>query len=576
MSKPIITIDNFDFWVVYDNTIQTTWGFSDIEGVDIMSEQWVAKAQKEVVKIIDVPDDSFISSFFEWAIEPRKTGARNYTYYLDSVNWRILQSDDTSTMTTYRSIGAGTLPTYSEFAVFQDHTLVYPYDRTKLASTYGFTTNENYYLTASGTTITLSSSSKQVFRPNCVWTIYLEQSTWVFQAYTVSSRTTTNIIELSAAYTGSMGGWMRGYFFRDYSDLYTETWDEAAVPTQTVTFNTKNGLFKPFLNYETNLYVWDWNQVFRINPQGTWEYVLTLQSSMVIKKLLPYGGKIIIIADDNSASSYNTSQVLPPEANSFIFVWDWLSQGADLIPANGHIISGIVWDNRLYVLMKTESQIVLAAYNGSDFTTIRVVSNTTEQQYPNTFATYRNALYMYITEWASNNYIYSYNAFGEMNSKLQKVKDMGTKLPWPLNFLLWFNKSTLKTEKRGNLIISVRWDGIYELKTNSTGNYQTYSDVAADWSFIITQTYEISEDQFPRLAKGLGIMCKEGIPAWCSIGIDYKLDNATSWTSIWVFNSTNQEYPKMNINRRGRRMTLRIKFYTNGTNTAKLIEIRIY
>jgi hypothetical protein len=94
---------------------------------------------------------------------------------------------------------------------------------------------------------------------------------------------------------------------------------------------------------------------------------------------------------------------------------------------------------------------------------------------------------------------------------------------------------------------------------------------------MISQIYEIdSNDQFRRAVKWIWLLLKELMATGCWIWVDYKLDNATSWTVCWKFDSSNQEYPKLNINRRGRKMQIRFRFYSTTTKTPKLTQGRVY
>lgn len=579
--KPLIVINNFDVWVTYDETDAVSWSFSDIEAVDIISEPWVAKAQKDVVKIIDVPDNSSISHFLEWAVEPRKTWNRNYTYYLDTYNWQVLQSDDSGNVTVFRSLWGWVLPNHSQMVVMQDQLLLFPYkDGTsnKLASTYAWTTGENSYITASWANLTLSTLQDRTWLENAPWEIFLEQSPGIFQSYTISTWTDNNHVVLSSSYTWSLSGWMRGYFFRHYNDYY----NPALNTTTTINFTDKNPMFKPMLHKDWDAYIWDWDNIIRINKLYTpiyWNNTIakSITPWFTIKKIFDYNGKLFILADDTANTQYWTWIPYVPEANSSIFIIPNTEKVAtDIIQSQGHIIDWIIADNRLYMVIKTEREVVLSIFNWSDFDTITTISRTSEQQYPNILAAYRWALYMYISEGTSKNYIYSFSRFWEGNYKLIKIKNMGTKLPWPTSFLIWFSKSTLKAEKRWNLIVSIRGDWIYEMKTNKTGYYQSFDDLTQTWPSITTKTYEITQTNFRNLIVWLWIMCKELIPSWCKIWIDYKLDNSTNWTSLWDFTSSNQEFIKNNINKRSRRATFRIRFYTNTSNTWKLIELRVY
>jgi hypothetical protein len=78
------------------------------------------------------------------------------------------------------------------------------------------------------------------------------------------------------------------------------------------------------------------------------------------------------------------------------------------------------------------------------------------------------------------------------------------------------------------------------------------------------------------LVKWIWILTKDKIPNWCAIWVDYKLDNATDWTSIWLFDKNNQEIPKLNINRRGRKIKIRLRFYSTQEETARLIQVKVY
>jgi hypothetical protein len=71
---------------------------------------------------------------------------------------------------------------------------------------------------------------------------------------------------------------------------------------------------------------------------------------------------------------------------------------SNLIPTNAHMIDCKVYDNTLYALVKIEKRVALTVFNGTNFQTIKIISKTDTQQYPNSMAVYNNSLYFTVRE----------------------------------------------------------------------------------------------------------------------------------------------------------------------------------
>ena len=340
--------------------------------------------------------------------------------------------------------------------------------------------------------------------------------------------------------------------------------------------------FRP-LNFD-----WAWHPMVIFGDDlmiGSGRYIDKLDSSEVMRLGvldLPEGYKIRCLAVYNNRLMIGTWRGLSiyeqPEAS--LFSWDGSSPSFEhvwtLKEAGIHAM--IPWKNLLVVFAGVKGNIYL--FNGATLQKIKSIpdrSNFFQTGY--WIQTYPGA----VTEY-----------FGNLLFGISAGTSGEPKLPHGI-YTLGRKSETDPLALVGSHILSSGLDTYYAIYSIFVaGNnlfYVSYSDGNGVYkvdklnidSRIISgaywesQIYEISQTDLPVPVKGVEVIAQP-LASNNSITVKYKLDNASSWTTLGTITAANQNKVLLGIKSLAKTIQIRLEFTTNPLNnySPKISQIRIY
>lgn len=586
MAKPILTIDDFDTWITYDETESTINGFNDLQNIDLKTQLWIAQISKWFFPVSN--SNNFIRNntvWFDLIPDVNWTGKKRQHFYITDAPWQtnmlqlwyIDSRTNTSNLLYYPN--SNPWAQFSEVELF-DNGFYFSGPPNYIASCITWTTWDRSNITWYNTTtvdLMASFTGYPVMKADKSLTggtlYYYSSGTW-FNTNIVSVDNTTFTDRVRLVVWGTVPA--------NTFQWYIINWQSTSVlrpdwTTLSLALPNASLYYRPLITFINNLYVGDGDMIcqldnLRSNFNITWKnWSISVGTNNTVKQFEQIWWYMYILADSFNWT-INSSFIEPPKFNSKLYIWDWISnEFTNIIDIWAHCYSIKVIENRIYALIDSWNNdwVLFSYFNGADFPTIAKLQVSYPKCPINWIAYDRGRFYFAVNERDSSlnpvaYHVFSYSSYAIEQSSVTKeytFYDNFYYLKW-IDFIKDWLKSYLMISTSQNwTAISLRdWT-----KYNSQGTIQT-------------QKYEITPNQFWQLVRWIQVNCKEAMPNNTSITLKYRWDEETNFTTLSpVITSANQNQVIWGIMERYKKIQLQIILNTNDTSVSpKLIKIMLF
>lgn len=585
MPKPIFKIDDFSSWISYDETESILNGFNDLSNIDIKTTLGVAQLSKSFSNYWTTtftPTNKLIEyTFLPDILSNNTTGA----FVLSREWWpnaRIYAIDTaTKAISLFYSSWSWTgCPLYSDMAIFNNR-LFYPNDKTEIRSIWLWTTWKDYAISTDWT------ANVQIVSPNNFKLQPLDQSLVWWQLYVYypwswySNYTITAIVwqQITCSSTVPTTWAYKWYIINTITWVKNSSWITTTLPTA-----NKTTKYRPMIDFNSKLYVWDWDMIYSLDSTMTnwkvnnWDWAISVWTDYIVKQFEQIGWYMYILADKYNENYYNDFNSITWQSNSKLFIRDWTSAWfSNIINIWSHCYWIKVAENRIYAVLQSSvlDWVLFTYFNGSDFPTIAKFK-IDNPNCPVNCITYDRWRFFVAVNWYTwttlmQATIFSYNANAVETPTVSKEYEV---LLWPY----WNNSYQLYwldylREATTPLMLYFDW----RYSDDGTAiKYRNNSLFTSQWT-IQTQKYEITPNQFWVLAKWVQLNFKEIMNSNCSVEVWYKWDESSTFIKLWTLTSTNQNEVLYWINERFKKIQFNIILKTSdSTYTPKIVKISIY
>lgn len=569
--KPILTISDFARGIVDDQTAAVRDGFAEMYGVDIKSFPGVLQAQYQmsnpylsVANVCSVAkfrfdqhaDDLAMKAF---GVAANASDSNVYSNVGDGSGWSV-----------FRSLASSLNVAYPETFVYQNR-LMYPNGRGAMGSALCY---------AEGT-VSVTNGSTAVSLSGGTWTadmgdgygavvsskIYVDNGSGTFSQYAFSYGTATSGT-LGGSYTGATGSG-RKYYIVAFNDT------GIGLGPVALSLTNQTGRYRPMAEKDNQLYVADGGSVLRYNPSlATFSKSLDLGTDYAVKKMVRNGEWLYLLADKNPDALQGIGG-----AKSVLFIWDGSSQSVNrAIPYDCACFSILAADNVIWCLTEARSQLgagdlALRYFNGSDFPVAKHIALNRYREnpafgnaYPNALAATNGSLLIGVRN--GNAYarcgVYEYSNYDNEGKALV--------------FRQYANEPTCVWVLPGaNGKDRPVVEGATGESTSKVGTEdRLFSDVNGQKPYVTTNWYFITDDQFPNKVKAVTIDTFEPLTSGCSVKVEIARDGGSLFSTYADITAANQDLPCYFDPLLCQSVKFRLTLTTDGINTPRVKNIRLY
>ena len=582
MSKPILTIADFQQGITYDETENTQNGFNDLSNIDIKSTLGIAQLSN---LFVDCWANDFVptNKMIEYSVLPDIALSWTTSSFLLSrgawSSWRVYTFDSLSKSINlfYTSNSWNWVPIFSDMAIFQNR-LFYPNDKSEIRSIWLWTSWQiDCILWNWTTTVALTDPFWNKIQPvdqSFVWGILNIWNTWtlVYDAVNIVSISWSNI---TLAWT--IWAWTyKGYITAPVTGVKNSAWVTTAMSTP-----NKTAQYRPLIEFNWRLYVWDWDYIYNLdNTMTVWnttqaQGAISIWSNYVVKQFEQIGGLMYILADEYNQNYNNTFFNLGGQPRSKLYIYDWVSDWfSSIIDIWAHCYWIKVAENRIYATIQSWNMdwVLFTYFNGSDFPTLAKFQVDNPNCPINCISYDRGRFFVTVNSFNASNqfqkwYIFTYAAYAIESMSVSKEYESPVWSTYQLHGIDY-----LKQSKQPLLLF-------FDEKSWNT-SYLKYRDetkfVAS--GTIQTQKYEITWNQFWQLVRWVQVNCKELMPTNTTITIKWRWDEETSFSTLTgTITSANQNAMIWGINRRYKKIQIQVILATSDwLNTPKPVKIMLF
>lgn len=329
-----------------------------------------------------------------------------------------------------------------------------------------------------------------------------------------------------------------------------------------VTKSIDSATYHPLKVFLGNLFGGADRYIFKVESDGTFtKRALTLPAGMKVKSVDVYGDRLVIGTFMGNS--------LTDKAESHLFTWDGLSEfptESFYLQENG-MNAIISWENILLNFAGIQGNVY--AFNNAFLDVAKQVPD----------VGVATGGYVYVSPGAVAQYgskilagvsVGSGSALGGVWTFGRKTEDL------PFAMTRSHPISTGSADVQIGAILTASANKFLVGWKDGSNYGMDLLDLGTKFSsgYMETQEYEIMTDEHPNLVKGI-VAVAEPMPSGTSITVDYKLDDASSYTSGGTINSSNQsEMLKLLV--RGKVAKFKFTLNASGNNSPKVKRFEIY
>lgn len=597
MTKPILTISDFETGITYDETEAIQNWFNDLVNIDIKTILGVARLPNSYASTgLSYNNRLPVNSAVEYSLLPDVTWSGKQlaqSFYLDRItgtdvmmlNQSIIWSGGDSISLLWQTGGVG-FPLKAEITLFNNRLIFGSWPK-EISSIWLWTSGTYNSIVGNWTSI-ITITQNNNWYPFMSPQKYLTGGTLYYWNWTsfvgieILSVTVVSPSQSTMVLNSSIPTW--NYYWYAISPKKDGIIKDDGTVLTTNALPNGSFIYRPIINFANNLYIWDGKTICQIDNlistfNGTNKnWSLSVGNQYTVKQIEKIGSYMYILVDEFMSEYFTFNTVTPINVRSRLLIWDWKSnsfQNDIDCGANCYAIKAI--ENRIYAIIDSAHQdwVLFTYFNWSDFPTIAKFQVPFPQCPVNCITYDRGRFYVAVNEYNISNvfqwaHIFSYSSYAVEQASVSKIFSItSTDTSQVISWLDFY--------KKGTSPIFMKYSTSLPMQYRRLGINGISDAYITQW-IITTQAYEITTNQFWNLVRWVQVVCKNTIPANCTITIQYKWDQETSYTLIPTsLNSANQNQVLWGINRRYQKVKIQVILNSlTGVGTPDINKIILY